>query len=739
MKYFFKYIALILCINHSTVAQLMDSLQNELNQSKTDTNKISILIELAYGSNNLPDQLDYSRQAYEIGLASNSVQYRGRSAITLGLFYSEIDLDSGVALIQKSADEYLSSGIYDLAANAYQLKAMTFEEQNEIDSAISNFKKCFEIGTQNDEFIYAGDAAYSMAGILNVRGRNIEAMEWSVKAKASFEKAEDLPSIAETLNQTGIIYYQKGLYSEAIDSYLKALELSVSIGEVNTEVKINNNLGVVYDDMNNAEMSLAFYNDALEKSKIHDMANIEATLLNNLSYIYLKKEDTARAEKLLKESLSIEFVEPNPCFEGYPLEGLGSIFISQKKLDSAEIILNRALKNGQTCGDVAVMTAVYKNLGKLEIIRKNYKKAENALRTSLALSESAGLLNDKKEALKELYRLYHKQKNTALAMQFLKKYADFSDSLSTVTNYEKAAELAAAYEFRKEVTRIEEERSASKRKLTEELNQKSKENRLILLALILFILLAISLARSFYSIRKRNNRLRWLDNEKNKLMGMVAHDLRNPLNMIIGLVPLFDDVASKKKDDELIQYAELLKASSERMRSMIDRTLDLSEIENMKVNLKKEKTDLTKLTLSTANSFGMIAAKKEIEIITEIDQSKELFAHVDPDYLTQVIENLLTNAIKFSDSKSTVSVSIFSDDEYHTIAVTDQGPGISKEDQRNLFKAYTKLSSKPTGQERSTGLGLSIAHKFVESMNGKISCESKLGVGTTFKVSFAPF
>ena len=113
---------------------------------------------------------------------------------------------------------------------------------------------------------------------------------------------------------------------------------------------------------------------------------------------------------------------------------------------------------------------------------------------------------------------------------------------------------------------------------------------------------------------------------------------------------------------------------------------------------------------------------------------RECFAQVDPNYLVQVIDNLLSNAIKFSDRGKKIEISLISENNHHEIIVKDEGPGISEEEQKSLFQAYTTLSAKPTEQERSTGLGLSIAYKFVEAMGGKIECNSKPGVGTTFNL-----
>ncbi|MEO9482164.1 MAG: tetratricopeptide repeat protein [Ekhidna sp.] len=714
----------------------VDSLKNALLEAESDTLKISILIDLAYESADEQNQLKYAGEAYTLGRQTKSIKHKGRSRVVLGLFYSNIDMDSSIHLMESGAELYLQNELMSHAVNAYYIIGVTYEIENQLDSAISVYKKTFEIGSEHKVHPEYGDAAYALANIFNIRGKNVDALRWAMKAKAAYEEGGLKKEVSQALNQMGIIYDQKGLFSEALDSYLQARELAILSEDIDGEILINNNLGVIYDNMNNSEMALEYYSDALEKARIHDMQTNEATLLNNLSYIHLKNGDTLKSINLLKKSLAIDLSYDYPCFESYPLEGMGAIYIGLNKLDSAEIYLKKALKVSTTCEDAAVIASVQTDLGKLYAKQGKPKMANIAFEKALKISRASSFRIETKEALNAYYHFHKDYGNTNMAMRYLEEYQTLTDSIHQESQVEKATQLAAEYEFRKQIAKMEQERLEAEKKLTNEIEAKSFENRLVLLALFLFILLAITLARSYFFIQKQNKKLKWLNDEKNKLMGIVAHDLRNPLNMIIGLMPLFQDVTKKLSDANLKKYVELLEASSERMRSMIDRVLDISAIENMKVNLKLEKTNLSSLTYESIHNFDIIASQKEIQIIDKIDKSKECFSEVDPDYLVQVIDNLLSNAIKFSERGKNIEVSLLSANNHHEIVVKDQGPGISQEEQKNLFQAYTTLSSKPTEQEKSTGLGLSIAYKFVEAMGGKITCNSTPGSGTSFNLIF---
>ena len=715
----------------------LDSLRNQLEKTDDDTTRINLLIQLAYGATDNPDeQLSFARKALEIGKNISSTKHKSRSEIVTGIFLSPTSLDSAVVLMRSGAARYLENNMLHFASNAFYIMAITFEVEKELDSAINAYKISYDLAEESRTFPEFGSSAYALANIYNVRGENVEALKWGQKAKIAFTEGGFSKELGQVLNQIGIIYDQKGLFSEALDSYLEARDLAMKSGDVNGEILTSNNLGVIYDNMNNTPKALRYYSDALEKARMHNLTENEATLLNNLSYIHLTQGDTLKSIELLKQSLAIDLSEIYPCFSSYPLEGMGSIYVSTGKLDSAEMLLTKALKIASECEDAAVKASVKKNLGNLYSEQGKIQRAVKAYQEALQISRKAGLRSEIKEILELCYQFHKKHGNQRKAMEYLEKYQALSDSIYNESNIEKAAQLAAEYEFRKQVKAMNEEREVAEKRLNEEIREKSFENRLVLLALGLFILLAVTLGRSYYLIQKQNQKLTWLNDEKNKLMGVVAHDLRNPLNMIIGLTPLFEDAAEKSKDKNLNQYLDLLKVSSGRMREMIDRVLDISAIENMKVNLKLKKTDLTSLTYESIHNFDVIASQKEISIEDNIDNSTQCYSLVDESYLVQVIDNLLSNAIKFSDKGKKIEVSLVSENNHHKIIVRDEGPGITEEEQKNLFEAYTTLSAKPTAQERSTGLGLSIAQKFVEAMGGRIACHSIPGEGTTFSLIF---
>ncbi len=171
-----------------------------------------------------------------------------------------------------------------------------------------------------------------------------------------------------------------------------------------------------------------------------------------------------------------------------------------------------------------------------------------------------------------------------------------------------------------------------------------------------------------------------------------------------------------------------------RLNEMIAKILDVEAIESRQMNLKMESVSLSEILNNVTDRYLSDAEKKSIIINRNIPA--EITIQADKNYAEQVLENLLSNAIKFSPFDRSVFVNLTAQSGKALCEIKDQGPGLSEEDKKKLFGKYQKLSAKPTGNEISTGLGLSIVKKFIEAMNGEIWCESELGQGASFFVKF---
>jgi len=231
----------------------------------------------------------------------------------------------------------------------------------------------------------------------------------------------------------------------------------------------------------------------------------------------------------------------------------------------------------------------------------------------------------------------------------------------------------------------------------------------------------------------RNNQLTALNEEKNNLVRILAHDLRSPIGQIIGLSDILSLTQSNIPDEDAELIAQI-KDAAKRLNQMISKILNFDSIDGNSIKILKETVRINVLTNEVVVNLRQTAAQKNIRIqmIKSPDDIQVITDHL---FLTQIMENLISNAIKFSQPNTEVTITVKSEQNFAIISIKDQGPGLTDEDKELVFTKYQKLSAKPTQGESSTGLGLSIVKRFVDQLQGKVWVESKHGEGSTFFVA----
>ncbi|MEJ2148490.1 MAG: hybrid sensor histidine kinase/response regulator [Chloroflexota bacterium] len=228
-------------------------------------------------------------------------------------------------------------------------------------------------------------------------------------------------------------------------------------------------------------------------------------------------------------------------------------------------------------------------------------------------------------------------------------------------------------------------------------------------------------------------RLRELDALKDKFLQIAAHDLRNPLNNIVMSAELLDEHKEEfaQIDPEFKRILKMVRMAIRMMQSIINDFLDLRAMESGQLELQREQTSLNYVLEQALLQFGSYAEQKEVDVRSDLaDNLPDCFA--DPDRLMQIASNLIGNAIKYSHLGGSVVVTSRLHDGCLRVEVQDDGPGIPEEEMPLLFTPFSRLSNKPTGGEKSSGVGLSIARHLVELHQGTIGAESEAGIGSTF-------
>lgn len=234
-------------------------------------------------------------------------------------------------------------------------------------------------------------------------------------------------------------------------------------------------------------------------------------------------------------------------------------------------------------------------------------------------------------------------------------------------------------------------------------------------------------------LTQANKKLVELNDLKNKFLGIASHDLRNPLASIRGYSKFLLEKGTQVKEDTRQEFLTAINNVSGSMLELISNLLDISVIESGQLKLNPEMSSIKKLTEEKIHLQQILADKKKIILHAELEEIPEFY--FDANRMGQVVDNLLSNAVKYSPPDREIFIKLYSDGKTMTLSVKDEGPGIPKDERGQLFKHFQKLSTRPTGGEASSGLGLAIAQKIIEEHRGTIGVDSDPGEGATFHIS----
>ena len=241
------------------------------------------------------------------------------------------------------------------------------------------------------------------------------------------------------------------------------------------------------------------------------------------------------------------------------------------------------------------------------------------------------------------------------------------------------------------------------------------------------------LANAQRELSEKSRDLERLNEEKNRLLGMAAHDLRNPLSVILGYASFLGmeegtDPEKKKMYDEIA-------SSSRFMLDLINDLLDVSQIEAGRREIQISTFDALVVIRRVIAAYSAASSAKGLRLSLHEPEDGGITMTSDAAKLRQVVSNLVGNAIKFSERGGAIDVSAMCDGPQLKVQVKDEGIGIAADQRQAIFEPFVYLASAGTGGERSTGLGLSIVRQLVDLLGGTIRVDSVVGAGSTFQVS----
>lgn len=526
----------------------------------------------------------------------------------------------------------------------------------------------------------------------------------------------------------------------------------------NEAIEILNSLGIHYWTINQYNKAIDYFKIVLDINKERNNLNGIAGAYTQIGNIYQANEDYQNASENFAKALEIRRKQKNRSQIIDALFNYSEALNNINKFPEALKILEEAKTYCLETGDNNMIKTVFGRLAEVSgksgdsEAQSRYIDAYSKLEEQISKERVSKVEKESNDKIGDI-----KQKTQAIVSQKDKELKLTSQELEQerITRRQKELEL--------ENLAIKEENDRKTLQIRDaELEKQKIQNYSLIAGLILLSLLLLTIFRGYlqkkrtneqlsllnkeilkqkdeitnqnHRLESQNHELVALNNEKNYIIGIVAHDLKSPLNNFRGLLELLR-LKPGAMSPEQLGYVELMVKAVDRSKAMISRILDVNAIESkdLKVNLKE--TDLGEVIKNVLEDKVENVHTKKINILTNF-KDKKVVAKVDDELFYQVMENLVSNAIKFSPFNKNIFINLTDTEDSIRTEITDEGPGLTEDDKQKLFKKFQKLSARPTNGESSTGLGLSIVKKYVNAMDGDIRCESTFGKGTSFIIEF---
>ena len=223
-----------------------------------------------------------------------------------------------------------------------------------------------------------------------------------------------------------------------------------------------------------------------------------------------------------------------------------------------------------------------------------------------------------------------------------------------------------------------------------------------------------------------------LNETRNKFISIISHDLRTPFTSILGFTDLLIN-DNELTEEEKKQYVGFIQVSSQSMLALVNSLLDWTRLQTGRIKFEPQKLNARAIVINSINSLSGAAFQKNIKLESEVEKNVTIYA--DNNLVSQVFNNLISNAIKFTKPGGEIVISVAQSKKTHfyEFSVKDNGVGIKPENMQDLFRIDTKYSSEGTAGEKGTGLGLSLVNEIIEKHGGNIWIESEYGKGSDFK------
>jgi len=654
-------------------------------------------------------------------LVSQSESEKFETLNALGFEYRYSYPDSTIYFCSQAYDLGKSIELTKNLSKPLSFIGLAYAAKGEYRKSAEYHDQAIEVARSQQDSVQLGFGYNNLGRMFFDGGDLVRAFNNFIYSKDIFEALQEKSGLAYVYRSLANIYKSQNDYAEAIEMSTKAFELRKELDDKRGIVSSLLELALIYELMGDnmaALEKLSMANNVA--SQINDRATKTELALAEAEILFVEKkyEDSYSLVKQILRTAS-EITNQKLYMRASLLRG--KYLMQQKQYTQAIPVFEEVIQRAEDAGHLNFQidgtknaAACYKaigNLSKANYFMNQYLLLQEQVKNTDLLREIEGLkfqlVIEKKEKENELLLASQIKNETQLAAQRFQNRL-LVGLVITVTGV-----MVVFVIFNRKRKRINQKLQDQNEKILKQQEEISKVND---------------------NLKQHNQQLNELNNEKNTLMYIVAHDLKSPLNRISGLANIMEMEGGLPPEQQ--EYLRMIKTATKSGTSLIVDLLDVNSFEQNGSAPSYSTFHPGILLEERADSFKVSADIKSIQL--HVEQSfSEVFTS-DPDFINRIIENLISNALKFSPKHSSILVTGRLENGVAVFSVKDSGPGFSEADRSLLFQKFKKLSAQPTGGESSNGLGLAIVKTLVDRLGGKIELISEQGKGSEFIIKIPP-
>lgn len=541
---------------------------------------------------------------------------------------------------------------------------------------------------------------YSLLGAYHWQnGTPDEALAAYDEAQRRYVDLDNQAGLATVRARQAVIYDHLGDYPQALALHLEALQMRESLQDEDGLTTSHFNIGTLYFKTADYQEALAHYKKSLALAEDeHDQRQL-GQLYGNIGLAHTHLGQFEEGLSYLHKAVDLAEQTDNKGQLASALANLGTAYLKTEAYEEALQTQTRALDLCQTVGDGDLLPHIHTNLGRAYTQLGRYEAAAEHLDQALTLAQTNGDQRLVMEAHQALSDLHAAQGDFASALAAYKTYHALYDETLSAHKQQQLATLRARYEAEAQAREAE-----------------------------IYRLKYVELTEARTALEKSNR-------ERDQFMKVVAHELQNPLTSMKMNASMLQNYIDQLSPEKIKERIGRIADTAENMTQIVQKILEMRL-------LKEGQTKLEVIPIAVDFFVPQVVAHYQ-----EQAQAKEITLHykspngkcqvlADKTALQQILENLLSNALKYSHPQTNIHITTTCQADSVQLVVRDEGQGLTSEDLEHIFNEFATLSARPTGGERSTGLGLAIVKMLVEAMGGQVQAESPgKNQGSTFTVT----